>query len=104
MGLFFDATYLNLSTSDRVYPPIGPVKVEVGLEEWLVELGGLYQLARWPLGKEGGEMALALDVLGGGRYWNLSTDLDITGPVLVINSVGVGVSGGSIPSWVCAHD
>ncbi len=81
-GLFFDATYLNLSTSDRVDRPIGPVKVEVGLEEWLVELGGLYQLARWPLGKEGGETALALDVLGGGRYWYLNTDLDVTGPVL----------------------
>jgi len=80
-GLFFDVTYLNLSTDGSVNLPIGPVKADVGIQEWLLELGGSYQLARWPLGKEEG-MALALDVLGGGRYWNLSTDIDITGPVL----------------------
>ena len=49
------------------------------MKEWLVEGGGLFQLGRWPLGKAEGA-AVALDVLGGGRYWNLSGDLDAYAP------------------------
>lgn len=89
-GLFFDVTYLNLSAdADTVDPSVGPVSADFGMQQWLVEFGGLYQLGRWPLGKNGG-MALALDVLGGGRYWYLSGDLDAYVPLahLSVNKSG----------------
>ncbi len=80
-GLFLDATYVNLSPEEQtVGPRVGPINVDIGIKEWLVEFGGLYQFARWPLGKKEGA-ALALDVLAGGRYWYMKGDLDVTAPL-----------------------
>ena len=84
-GLFLDGTYLSLSSSGdatRVRSGAGgrlelttQVNVDVDIKEWLVEFGGTYNAARWPLGTGGS--ALALDILGGGRYWYVNTDVDV---------------------------
>ena len=70
-GGFVDATYIDLSTGAQgVLPRRGPASGDVGLQEWLVEFGGLYRFGRWPLGKSE-KTALTLEGLVGGRYWNL---------------------------------
>ena len=80
-GIFFDVTYMDFSASGQTTrPPIpGTIEAEVSLTEWLIEVGGLYQVAKWPFGKE---KAIYLDVLGGGRYWELDMDLTLSNPDL----------------------
>jgi hypothetical protein len=46
----------------------------VDMEEWLVELGGAYQLAKVPIGQNQ-RGTMMLDLLVGGRYWYLSATL-----------------------------
>jgi hypothetical protein len=84
-GVFLDGTYLSLSSDgDATRVRSGPggrlepttqIDVDVDIAEWLVEFGGTYNAARWPLGTGGS--ALALDILGGGRYWYVKTDVDV---------------------------
>jgi len=80
-GIFFDVTYMDFSASGQtIRPPIpGTIEAEVSLTEWLIELGGLYQVAKWSLEKE---KAIYLDMLGGGRYWELDMDLTLSNPDL----------------------
>jgi hypothetical protein len=94
-GLFFDATYLKLSgDEDGISRALGPVSVDVDMGEWLVEFGGLYRLARWPLGKDEGRV-LSLEALGGGRYWDLSARMDATAPL-----AGLGLRVDKSKDWV----
>jgi hypothetical protein len=84
-GIFLDTTYLSLSSDgDATRVRSGPggrlelttqVDVDVDITEWLVEFGGTFNAGRWPLGTGGS--ALALDILGGGRYWYVNTDIDV---------------------------
>ena len=84
-GLFLDTTYLNLKTEEWTTDPnVGPINTDFGMKEWLLEFGALYQLGRWSLGKAEGP-ALALDALGGGRYWYLSGDLDVYAPLVPLS-------------------
>jgi hypothetical protein len=79
-GLFLDATYMNLSVDGQgVLPRRGPASAEVGMQEWLVEFGGMYRVATWPLGKDG-KTTLTLDGLVGGRYWNMFASIDLSIP------------------------
>jgi hypothetical protein len=80
-GFFFDPTYVKLSDDGEfVSSTLGPVDVDVEIKEWLVELGGFYQLGKWPITKEG-EQVVSLEALGGGRYWYLKTKLDLEVPL-----------------------
>jgi hypothetical protein len=84
-GLFLDGTYLKLSTSqEATRVRAGPggelqlttqIKADVDMKEWLVEFGGTYNVTRWSLGSE--KTGVALDILGGGRYWYLNADIDV---------------------------
>ena len=80
-GLFFDGTYLDLSRSGEVvrHPVFGPTEGEVEVTEWLIELGGLYEAAKWTIDKD---RAVYLDVLGGGRYWDIETEITLSNPAL----------------------
>ena len=80
-GIFLDPTFLKLSDDGHANTGVGRIDVDVDLKEWLVEFGGLYTLGRWPLGTDGGR-ALALDVLGGGRYWYMKSKLNADVPLL----------------------
>ena len=81
-GIFFDGTYLDLSITGTVtnhpYPSSGPLDGNLDLTELLIEIGGLYQVAQWRLGKE---RAANLEVLGGLRYWDLEGKLAMSSPV-----------------------
>jgi hypothetical protein len=80
-GLFLDITYMDLSTSGQgVLPQKGPASGDIGMQEWLVEFGGLYRIATWPLAKDA-KTALTLEGLVGGRYWNLLATLDLSIPL-----------------------
>jgi hypothetical protein len=80
-GIFFDGSYIDLSITGTVinhpYPSLGPLEGKLDLTEWIIELGGLYQVAQWRLEKG---RAVHLDVLGGGRYWELEGDLTLSSP------------------------
>ena len=76
-GIFLDVTYLDLSDSGEVirHPALGPIEGKVDVTEWVIELGGAYQVAKWPLDNQ---RAVSLDVLGGGRYWEVEGELTLT--------------------------
>jgi hypothetical protein len=83
-GLFFDGTYLKLSTSNNtVSSRIGPVAGDGKLEETIIELGGLYQLGEWALG-EGKEPNTRVDLLGGARYWNIYGSVNVAVPAVAL--------------------
>ena len=73
-GLLFDPAFLALSSDD-----ISPPNAEVEFDMWIVELGGFYRLGDWPTGGVNGR-AMTLDVLAGGRYWNLKQKVEL-GPL-----------------------
>lgn len=80
-GVFFDITYLDLSDSGQVirHPALGAIDGQVDLTEWVIELGGAYQIGKWPLDNQ---RLVSLDVIGGGRYWELEGELTLTVPGL----------------------
>ena len=91
-GLFFDPTYLKLSSKKDI--PLGNgIEVDkVTSKQWLVEAGGFYRLGEWPLGSpasnyaERAKPSLALDALAGGRF--MYTDVDIRLEGTTPSSVG----------------
>jgi hypothetical protein len=109
-GLFLDATYMSLGTdingTRKITGPDGIAHVQtyldasINMDEWLVEFGGAYQLAKIPLGQNKGGMMM-LDLLVGGRYWYLYTDIDV-GLVLEDNANRVSryFSGSGSKQWV----
>ncbi|HEY3278716.1 MAG TPA: hypothetical protein VGJ94_19035 [Syntrophorhabdaceae bacterium] len=77
-GFFADGLYVKLTADgDTAGPRVGPVSGSVKIKEWIVELGGLYRIGRWPVG-EGRK--ISLDALGGGRYWYLESTLNFAAP------------------------
>jgi hypothetical protein len=72
-GLFVDTIYLALSTDKD----LNVVNAKLELDQWIVEFAGFYRLLDQP-GYQGWPMSV--DVLLGGRYWNIDADLDI-GPL-----------------------
>jgi hypothetical protein len=72
-GFFIDPTYLKMS-KDATLRDGRDARLQI--EQWLVELGGMYQLAKWSLDGKG-KRQITVDALGGGRYWYLSANLDI---------------------------
>ncbi|MGE5295295.1 MAG: hypothetical protein ACM3VT_10750 [Solirubrobacterales bacterium] len=73
-GLLLDPTYLALSVDDE---SIDVVDAELEIDLWIVEFGGFYRIVD-SLDRRG--FPGALDVLLGGRYWSMETQLDI-GPL-----------------------
>ncbi len=76
-GVFVDLTYLKFSADEHV----DPATVEIDTKMWVVEIGGVYRLGEWHVGSNKSRR-LALDVLGGGRYWSLETEIDISVPTV----------------------
>jgi len=80
-GFFVDAIYLKVQDEGefkraRALRPDPPTReLTFTTESWIVEFGGMYRLGKWPMeGKPG--QAVTLDGLVGGRYWDMSMDLD----------------------------
>jgi hypothetical protein len=76
-GLFIDPTYLKLSDSQTSNTG---TDVRVKIEQWLVEFGGFYRAGKWSI-DEKQKRLLTVDILGGGRYWYLSADLDTSSAI-----------------------
>lgn len=93
-SIFSDVTYLDISNGKEVIrrQALGPVEGKVDITEWLVELGGVYQAAKWSFDKGS---SVALDVLGGGRYWNVKSELTLSHPDL-----NTSRSASSTKEWV----
>ena len=49
--------------------------VEIEVEQWLVEVGGIYQVSEWSFGNSQDRKA-SIDLLAGGRYFSLDVDMD----------------------------
>jgi len=70
--------------------PLGQRTVEIladadiSMEQWVLEFGGFYELAKTTVGQDKDKM-MYLDLLVGGRYWYLSTDVDVN---LVLDTNG----------------
>jgi hypothetical protein len=76
-GFFFQPEYLKVSSDEKLGPRRN-INVDVEIETWIVEFGGFYRAGLW-----GGNRSY-LDLLLGGRYWNLSTEMDVSIPVIGI--------------------
>jgi hypothetical protein len=70
------------------------------MEQWAVDFGGFYELAKTPVGQDKDKM-MYLDLLVGGRYWYLSGDIDV-GLVLDTNGnqVARSISQSGSRQWV----
>ena len=94
-GFFVDGIYLKLSDSgDAFHQKVGFVSGDVKIENWIVELGGLYRIGQWPLG-DNKKTRLSLDALGGGRYWYLKGTLNFSAP-----NLGVFLDNSASKEWV----
>jgi hypothetical protein len=72
-GLLLDPIYLALSADKE----LNVLNAKIEMDMWIVEFGGFYRIGDWS-GDRG--FPMSLDVLVGGRYWNLETELEI-GPL-----------------------
>lgn len=94
-GFFLDTNYLKLSSDAHVdNPNVGRIDAKLKVEQWLIEFGGLYRFGRWSLGAEQGR-EMSLELLGGGRYWDLKTELDLNAPL-----AGLGVNVKLSEDWI----
>ncbi len=72
-GLLSDVIYLALSTEKD----LNVANARLDLDTWIVEFGGFYRLVDWSGDRR---LPMSLDVLLGGRYWNVDADLRV-GPL-----------------------
>lgn len=73
-GMFVDPMYLSLSTDKDLKPATAKLEMDI----WAVELGGFYRVGEWERGGESGR-PMTLDLLGGGRYWDVDQEVRIGG-------------------------
>jgi len=73
-GLLVDPTFLAFSADDD---QLDVLNADLETDLWIVEFGGFYRIVD-ALDEQG--LPGAVDVLLGGRYWNMETELDI-GPL-----------------------
>ena len=71
VGFFVDPTYVNLSTDGGV----GPTEVDIDTECMFMEFGGYYRAAIGPIEEFDVEVA-TVDLLLGGRYWDVDSEID----------------------------
>ncbi len=80
-GGFVDGTYLDVSMGGNA----GALSADLDFSYILLDFAAFYRVGTWPIGGgSGGATAsggpdLSLEVLAGGRYTSLDTDLDISG-------------------------
>jgi hypothetical protein len=109
-GFFLDPTYMKLKTSGEgtksLSGPLGQrtvgvlVDADISMEQWAVDFGGFYEFAKIPVGQDKDKM-MYLDLLVGGRYWYLSSDIDV-GLVLDANGnqVARSISESGSRQWI----
>ena len=70
-GLFVEPMYMKMSADEQV----GDLMVEIEVEQWLVEVGGIYRFSEWSLGNSGDRKS-SIDLMAGGRYFSIAADMD----------------------------
>jgi len=94
-GFFLDTNYLKLSSDAHVDDPnVGRIDAKLKVEQWLIDFGGVYRFGRWSLEAEQGR-EISLELLGGGRYWDLKTELDLNAPL-----AGLGANVKVSEDWI----
>jgi hypothetical protein len=91
-GMFIDFTYSKLSDSQGFTLQRIPASFNINLDAYfvLLEVGGLYRVGTWPVGSpynnfvQKAKPNVTLELLAGGRYWYIKTDLDIKGPLGIL--------------------
>jgi hypothetical protein len=73
LGFFVQPNYIKVSDKGEV----GGISVDFKTRVWIVEFGGFYRLGEW-----GKERLCSLDLLLGGRYWDISNKVNVGIPVL----------------------
>lgn len=111
LAIYGDLVYANLGLdgssirSRSIHPAItGTLSTSLGLEikQAIAEVGGAYEIARWPSGANG---STAIDILAGARYWHqqaslnfaLNVSLDVGDLVI---SRGIAIARGGSVDWV----
>ena len=76
----------------RVQTSLSPTKVDVDMKLYKVKLAGGYRLLSHPLGAEDDLRRMTLDLYAGGRFWYMSTDVEVRIPQASIPGFTVGPS------------
>jgi hypothetical protein len=79
-GLYSDVLFLGVSDTTPVTGPRGATLLEAttSLDTWIVDLGASWEVTRWAGSGEG--QAGFVDLIAGGRYWNLDTEIKAENP------------------------
>lgn len=83
-GFFIDTSFAKISLKKDVDLRFdNTLTAKFITKFFLGEFGGFYRAGTWPIGGAGSKTntSLTLDLIGGGRYWYLKNELDITGPL-----------------------
>lgn len=83
-GFFIDTSFAKISLKKDVDLRFDKTLTAKFITRFFLgEFGGFYRAGTWPLGGAGSKTntSLTLDLIGGGRYWYLKNELDITGPI-----------------------
>jgi hypothetical protein len=79
-GLYSDVMFLSVSDANDVAGPGGAATVEVtaSADQWMIDFGASWEVARWA--GTGAERTGFLDLMVGGRYWDVDNELKAEGP------------------------
>lgn len=75
-GLYGDLTYLGQEDTNDLATPSGVtvLEAETSMDSWIVDFGASWEVTRWGAAETG--TGGFLDVLVGGRYWTVDTDIE----------------------------
>jgi hypothetical protein len=81
-GLYSDVLFLGQGDTGEVTTPAGARLLEVStdLDTWIIDFGASWEAARW--GQAAPGKGGFVDLLLGGRYWNLETEISADSPLL----------------------
>jgi hypothetical protein len=80
LGLYTDVLFLKVSATSDVANPAGATILEatVETEQWIVDFGASWEVASWV---KCGEKTGFVDLIVGGRYWNVESEIESSRPV-----------------------
>ena len=79
-GLYADVLFLKVSDTSDVTNPAGATILEATTEteQWVVDFGASWEVASWV---KCGEKTGFVDLIAGGRYWNVESEIESDRPV-----------------------
>jgi hypothetical protein len=75
-GIFLQPNYLKVSDDGKTQG----IKTDITIQTLFTELGGFYRARKWNI-EGNSNRPVILDLLVGGRYWDMKTEIELRDPV-----------------------